>query len=60
MSRRKRMSNLYLINISYVDASTAIVDDSLTVRVCLVVLIKQYNTYFYNIFLFIRIFTTFK
>lgn len=60
MSRRKRMSNLYLINISYVDASTAMVDDSLTVRVCLIVLIKQYNTYFYNIFLFIRIFITFK
>ena len=41
-------------------ASTAIVDDSLTVRVCLVVLIKKYNTYFYNIFLFICIFTTLK
>ena len=60
MSRRKRMSNLYLINISYVDASTVIVDDSLTVRDCLVVLIKQYNTYFYNIFSFICIFIIFK
>ena len=71
MSRRMRMSNLYLINISYsyskkkiliypmVDASTAIVDDSETVRVCLFYL--NNTTLIFTTFFFIHMyFSTFK